>query len=218
MCESEFTNADFVPSAVIDNVTQFLINQFLGMQGALVAVVAVCLLISSLSGKWGRVGTCLCAIAGILVFVLLAVSVTAWAIVPIKYIDTYEDFASSRDAVWGYISMQNIGPVWVAEFGEESPTTHWNWTIKYLRERDLDFAYWSIDGEHFPSAAVDLGHAIPHMKHDENYGLLLGDYESVRHTWKLKDLQSLMEAKPSGSDEQPLSNEAALWRKGRDEM
>eukprot|EP00746_Dinoflagellata_sp_MGD_P149472 gnl/MRDRNA2_/MRDRNA2_81500_c0_seq2.p1 gnl/MRDRNA2_/MRDRNA2_81500_c0~~gnl/MRDRNA2_/MRDRNA2_81500_c0_seq2.p1 ORF type:complete len:113 (-),score=13.69 gnl/MRDRNA2_/MRDRNA2_81500_c0_seq2:49-387(-) len=96
--------------------------------------------------------------------------------------------------------------MWVAEFGEDSQTTQWNWTIRYLRERDFDFAYWSIDGEHFPRAAVDLGHAtewgmFPDKARDETYGLLQQDYQTVRHTWKLRDLQSLMAVRPPGSDE-----------------
>mmetsp|Transcript_21831 Transcript_21831/g.75065 ORF Transcript_21831/g.75065 Transcript_21831/m.75065 type:complete len:97 (+) Transcript_21831:51-341(+) len=62
-----------------------------------------------------------------------------------------------------------------------------------MRERDLDFAYWSIDGDHFPQEATEFGEHIPGMPVDESYGLLKADYKSPRHLWKLRDVQSLMQ-------------------------
>merc|ERR1712113_1113153 len=78
---------------------------------------------------------------------------------------------------------------------------HWNWTIRYLRERDFDFAYWSVDGEHFPALAVTNGEQVPNLNREETYGLLEDDYRTVRHTWKLQDIQSLMVARTSGAAE-----------------
>jgi len=108
-------------------------------------------------------------------------------------IDSYEAYVQSRDAIFGHIATSGIGPVWIGEFGTDIPNLHWNWTIAYLKERDFDFAYWSIDGEHFPNLAQEFGEHVPGLSHEESFGLWETNYQTVRHKWKLQDLQALME-------------------------
>ena len=49
----------------------------------------------------------------------------------------------------------------------------WGWIIRYLKEREFGFSYWAVDGEQ-------------RFGQDENFGLLLQDYEAVRDEWKLQ--------------------------------
>merc|ERR1712039_382110 len=95
-----------------------------------------------------------------------------------------------RDALYGYIGEH--GPMFIGEFGTDKRDTHWNWTIRLMQERDWDFAYWSIDGDHFPLEATQFDEHVRGMEVDESFGLLNADYTSIRHWWKLQDLQSLM--------------------------
>mmetsp|Transcript_32343 Transcript_32343/g.43835 ORF Transcript_32343/g.43835 Transcript_32343/m.43835 type:complete len:191 (+) Transcript_32343:1-573(+) len=155
--------------------------------------------------KCGGKGSCFLAFVAVSMLGMLALTAVFWAAIPHRPLNSYEDFASSRDASYGYIANNEIGPVWVAEFGEDTQSLWWNWTIAYLRERDLDFAYWSFDGEHFPEVATEFAEDIPGLSHDETYGLLEKDYQTVRHEWKLRDLQSLMHPKPHARDELPTS-------------
>jgi len=107
-------------------------------------------------------------------------------------IDTYEKFAKSRDLAWGHFVLDNTGPVWVGEFGENNPSEWWNWTMEYMRERDLDFSYWALDSDLYPHEAVEYGDQIAGRGQDDSYGLLASDYHTVRHDFKLLDLQALM--------------------------
>lgn len=128
-----------------------------------------------------------------MIFVYLLLAWVVSFVFPIRDIDSYEAFASSRDASWGHIVNNGLGPVWVGEFGSDKQNAMWNWTILYLKERDLDFAYWSIDGEHFPSMAAEFGEHVSGLTQEETYGLWDTNYATIRHLWKLRDLQSLMD-------------------------
>jgi len=72
-------------------------------------------------------------------------------------------------------------PFWLGEFGDNSPGACWNFTIELLAKNPtLHWAYWAIDGyKHAPGD-------------DESFGLFEQDYETIRHPWKLADLQSVM--------------------------
>lgn len=56
--------------------------------------------------------------------------------------------------------------------------------MRYLKETDLDWAYWCLDGY---KCDPDL---------DETYGLYDMYFKQIRHPWKLRDLQNIM---PSSS-------------------
>lgn len=37
-------------------------------------------------------------------------------------------------------------PFWLGEFGSNTADIPWNFMIRYLRETDMDWAYWVLDG------------------------------------------------------------------------
>lgn len=62
---------------------------------------------------------------------------------------TYKNYSDTLDRYWGYIFKENIGPVWIGETGffanASGLAPEWtDYTLRYLRENDLDFAYWPI--------------------------------------------------------------------------
>ena len=74
----------------------------------------------------------------------------------------------------------NPAPFWMGEFGTNTDSDKWRRIVRFLREFDLDWSYWPIDGYQFPGD-------------NESYGILMPDFATVRHDWKLKQLQEIME-------------------------
>jgi hypothetical protein len=72
---------------------------------------------------------------------------------------------------WGYVvsaARHFTAPVWVSEFGEayNASNQRWfNYFVNYLREQDLDFAYWALNPG--PKASGD----------EELFGLLHEDWQ-----------------------------------------
>lgn len=100
-----------------------------------------------------------------------------------QYARSYAQLSSILDSNWGNLIIENqtfTAPVWVGEFGENTDSEWWNWFMQYLSDRDLDWAYWSVDGEQ-------------RLHEDESFGIFEQDYETIRHEWKLADLQSIQE-------------------------
>lgn len=94
---------------------------------------------------------------------------------------SYTQLAKILDEQWGYLLTENqtyTAPVWLGEFGTDSSSDWWQWMLQYIRERDLDWAYWSVDGEQYYHT-------------DETFGIFLQDYSTIRSPWKLSDLQQL---------------------------
>lgn len=97
---------------------------------------------------------------------------------------TYAQLARTLDQQWGYLVTENqsyTAPLWLGEFGTDSSSDWWQWILQYIRERDLDWAYWSVDGEQYYHT-------------DETFGIFLQDYSTIRSPWKLSDLQNLSSA------------------------
>lgn len=95
----------------------------------------------------------------------------------------YDVFAAELDDRWGFLLNDDGGvPVWVGEFGnaDDEDSLYWEYLMRYMRERDVDWAYWSLNGEKRPHEP-------------ESYGLLSGDMQTVMHPWKMADLRGLME-------------------------
>jgi len=70
--------------------------------------------------------------------------------------------------------------------------------LKYLAERDVDFAFWPLNGRkytegYFNSASEFVFYDKPRWE-DEEFGLLEEDSWTVRDTWKLLDVQALMDS------------------------
>jgi len=96
----------------------------------------------------------------------------------------YEVWEREVDARWGFLingqtPEEESAPVWLGEFGTASDNAWWQYLMRYLREQEVDYAYWAFNGE---------------KRNDENesYGIVSMDGISVRHPWKLENLQALM--------------------------
>jgi endoglucanase len=96
---------------------------------------------------------------------------------------SYYQFESMMNQKWGYLISENkpyTAPVWVGEFGENTDSEWWGWMIRYLWEKDMDWAYWSLDGEQ-------------RLGVDESFGIFMQDYATIRHEWKLSDLKGIQQ-------------------------
>ena len=95
----------------------------------------------------------------------------------------YQSFADGLNANIGYILQEDqtyTAPLWLGEFGQNTSDDWWKFLIQYLKENDtIGWAYWAFNGyQHTPAD-------------DESFGILLPDMQTVRHDWKLSDLQSI---------------------------
>ncbi|CAJ1340461.1 unnamed protein product [Effrenium voratum] len=89
---------------------------------------------------------------------------------------SYENFRGELDACLGpLLSGEGVtpAPVWLSEFGTDVRDNYFNNIIRYMKENELDFAYWSINGR-------------KRFNESETYGLLQDDNFAVRHPWKLE--------------------------------
>ncbi|CAE8593863.1 unnamed protein product, partial [Polarella glacialis] len=95
---------------------------------------------------------------------------------------SYKMLRGELDACLGpLLSGEGVtqAPVWLSEFGTDVRDQYWEHMIRYLGDRELDFAYWSINGE-------------KRFNESETYGLLKDDSLTIRHPWKLEMLMSLV--------------------------
>ncbi len=60
-------------------------------------------------------------------------------------------------------------PFLVGEFGENNRNVYWKFLMKYLKELDLDFTYWCLDGYKCDN------------QEDETYGVWTYDFKGARH-------------------------------------
>ncbi|CAE7302537.1 unnamed protein product [Symbiodinium natans] len=105
------------------------------------------------------------------------------------------------DTKWGFALAEGFpytAPVWMGEFGQQVRGSYWLNMLRYLAERDIDFAYWPLNGKkysegYFSSSGGFVYWDQPRWE-DESFGLLMNDSWSVRHTWKLLDIQALMDS------------------------
>eukprot|EP00929_Paragymnodinium_shiwhaense_P113086 TRINITY_DN81352_c0_g1_i1.p1 TRINITY_DN81352_c0_g1~~TRINITY_DN81352_c0_g1_i1.p1 ORF type:complete len:676 (+),score=100.52 TRINITY_DN81352_c0_g1_i1:272-2299(+) len=118
--------------------------------------------------------------------------------------DSYIYLQSVFDWTWGFALQDGYSytaPVWMGEFGTNTRGRYWMHLLSYLSARDVDFAYWSLDGlKHTQIAHDDSGHWVHFTEPrwlDETFGLLNADYYTIRHPWKLLDLQAIMSS-PAG--------------------
>ncbi|KAI8465570.1 MAG: glycoside hydrolase superfamily [Monoraphidium minutum] len=68
----------------------------------------------------------------------------------------YPAYRAALDEAWGYLALEGTAPIWLGEFG----TSHdqagisspwWKALMRYIKERDLDWSYWPLDGQQGPS-------------------------------------------------------------------
>lgn len=103
----------------------------------------------------------------------------------------YETFAAELDTRWGFLIGSDsdvwspiVAPVWLGEFGTDEDDLWWHYMLRFIREREIDFAYWPLNGQKT-------------VGEEETYGLFSLDSLSVRHPWKLKGLQGLINSTTS---------------------
>lgn len=97
--------------------------------------------------------------------------------------DNYSDFVAGLDKEVAYILEEGhpyTAPLWLGEFGQNTDDNYWDFTIRWLEENpSVGFAYWAWNGyQHTPAD-------------EESYGIMNSDMSTVRHEWKLQDLQSI---------------------------
>ena len=95
-------------------------------------------------------------------------------------------------------------PYWMGEFGSGGGNDEkWQNIVKFLYETDHDWAYWSIDGYKYPDEGQFFTSILILNKHclGEGYGLLEDDYVTIRHQWKIDQLQSIMPILSTHEDE-----------------
>jgi hypothetical protein len=130
---------------------------------------------------------------------------------------TYAWMEYHLDGLWGFAldhGTPYTAPVWMGEFGHNVRGSYWLNFVRYLSKRDVDFAYWAINGKKYGEGQIDgnTGNFILYDEpkwENESFGLLMDDYQTVRHPWKLLDLKGLMESPARFfSDSYPCSRNA----------
>jgi len=123
---------------------------------------------------------------------------------------TWEWMEWTLDGLWGFALEEGhdyTAPVWMGEFGHEVRGMYWINFMKYLSSRDVDFAYWAINGKKWTAGYTNQLTGAFHyydvaVWENETYGLLEEDYKTVRHTWKMMDLSALMSSPARRTPEQ----------------
>ncbi|CAE7832431.1 unnamed protein product [Symbiodinium sp. KB8] len=114
--------------------------------------------------------------------VLLLVACVAFSGLSAIWVEfgSYEAFERELDFKWGFLlSGSAAAPVWLGEFGTNTESLWWEHMLRYLQKRDLDFAYWSVNGEKFNGEP-------------ESFGLFMENFIDVKQPWKLQQLQATM--------------------------
>lgn len=137
----------------------------------------------------------------IFMFLFVSTLLTTGLVTFARLADTYWYMRFVFDTKWGFALAEGYSytaPVWMGEFGQMVRGNYWLNMLRYLADRDIDFAYWPLNGlkyseGYFTNSGVF--HEFDHPRwEDEQFGLLLSDSWSVRHTWKLLDIQALMDS------------------------
>jgi endoglucanase len=108
---------------------------------------------------------------------------------------SYGAFRAKLDQRWGYILTANLAPLYLSEFGtctNPSPReqcdpldpTYLEFITRYLRESDMDWAYWPLNGTQ--SAGYGREHGAI-----EAYGLLNDDWSAYGNRTVLAALKSV---------------------------
>jgi len=105
--------------------------------------------------------------------------------------DNYTIFAQSLEKYLTYVTTTGkpyTAPFWLGEFGENSQSDYWNFTINFLQQSpSLGWAYWALDGYKHSGGESD----------DETFGIFMQDYKTIRHPWKVADLKKIQQLEPS---------------------
>jgi len=102
-----------------------------------------------------------------------------------NWLSSYSHFVADLEHKWGFLIHTDEAPVWLGEFGTNGfwVTADWpkevgevTWLkhmLRYIRENELPYAYWALNGEKI-------------IGEEETFGLLHSDYQSLRQPYLLK--------------------------------
>ena len=147
-----------------------------------------------------------------LVVLVLSTSLNIFAAVA----PSYRLLETHFDRNFGFVLEDGhdfTAPVWMGEFGNRIRGEYWINLMRYLSDRDMDFAYWALNGRKWLTASVNsegewVEYGNPKWAY-EPYGVLGSDYWHIRSAWRVLDLQLLMESSGAtwGSGVQPCDRE-----------
>jgi endoglucanase len=65
---------------------------------------------------------------------------------PVNWSKTsYEEFYATLHEVQTFVREKGI-PFWMGEFGTNEDSVYWKYLIRYLKENNIDWAYWALNG------------------------------------------------------------------------
>merc|ERR1719145_155195 len=76
-------------------------------------------------------------------------------------VDLWSSYAWERqflDEWWGFILEEGqpyTAPVWMGEFGYANQGVYWRNFVRYLSDRDVDFAYWALNGKKYGEGFIN---------------------------------------------------------------
>lgn len=99
----------------------------------------------------------------------------------------YGSFAAEMEFNWGFLLSQDIAPVWIGELGaprhpSKGDLNYWDNMITFLREKDVDFAYWAINPRKWAN------------NEREGYSIVRDDWVTPILDYRLFDMISLMQS------------------------
>jgi len=108
----------------------------------------------------------------------------------------YRRYKRTLDKWWGFILEENqpyTAPIWVGEFGTGhdagSLNYWWKCLLRYMKENDLYFAYWPIDGTQSRGDGREFGA-------EEGYGILNTTWNGVAYQPHYESILDVMQANP----------------------
>lgn len=118
------------------------------------------------------------------------------------FIDTYWFYERWLDKQWGFALEEGqafTAPIWMGEFGYLNHGSFWLQFMRYLSSRDVDFAYWAINGIKYSEGFNQANGEYRPLPGGarwvvELYGILGPDWQTVKKAWLVRDLQALMDS------------------------
>ncbi len=119
-----------------------------------------------------------------------------------KGIRTYDDYVKLVQSKWAFLRQESDAPLWIGEFGtcqeprcldSSDPKQEGFWFrnfIRFLRETDLDWCYWPLNGTQLSGHTRKFGDL-------EDYGVLNRAYNGPASEEMLRLLQSVQ--RPAGA-------------------
>jgi endoglucanase len=102
---------------------------------------------------------------------------------------SYADFKTTLDQEWGYLLNEGqpyTGPVWTV-FGashDGTDATFWGYMRQYITEKDVEWAYWAVNGTEGHGYTRDFGA-------EESYGVLDVNWSGMSNATHVSAIQAL---------------------------